>query len=61
MAITFELPTSIEQQLRGEWESMSPQDREAAIGKLRELQSRLAGLTDSERSEIASAINSLNR
>jgi len=48
------------QQLRGKWETMSPEDREQAIAKLREMQGKLSGLTDEQRTEIAMAINSFH-
>ena len=50
----------IVQQVRGKWETLSPAEREQAITRLREMQGRLAGLTDEQRTEIAMAINSLH-
>ncbi len=49
------------QQLKAKWESMSAEDRQAALEKLKELQGKMANLSDDERSEIASAINSLGQ
>ena len=48
------------QQVRGRWDSLSAAERQEAIAKLREMQGRLGGLTDEQRTEIAMAINSLH-
>ena len=48
------------QQVRGRWETLSPDERQQAIAKLRELQGKLGALTDEQRTEIAMAINSLH-